>query len=68
MVQAYTGSGKTGAYLIPVIQIISTLKIKKKLSTLSNKDSPFAIIITPTRGLSEQIYEDCKRLVNGEKF
>lgn len=49
---AYTGSGKTAAFLLPLLDYISTLPIL----TESNKDNgPYALILAPTRELAQQI-------------
>lgn len=49
---AQTGTGKTGAFAIPTIQILS---IKKELSNRTNEIK--ALILTPTRELAIQIEE-----------
>lgn len=51
LARAETGSGKTAAFLIP---IVSTLIQKKTVKTASSKN-PFAVILTPTRELALQI-------------
>ena len=53
--QAQTGTGKTGAFLITVLNSLLTSPARK------NK-SPSAIIVAPTRELSQQIYEEAKVL------
>ncbi|PVV05336.1 hypothetical protein BB560_000141 [Smittium megazygosporum] len=50
VVEAVTGSGKTLAFVIPVLEII------KKRSKKNNSKNPKTIIISPTRELSQQIY------------
>ncbi|BCJ94187.1 ATP-dependent RNA helicase DbpA [Anaerocolumna cellulosilytica] len=47
IVKAQTGSGKTGAYAIPICELIEWLENK-----------PQALILTPTRELAVQIKED----------
>lgn len=54
---SHTGSGKTGAYLIPIIE--RAIRIKKK---------PFAIIIVPTRELALQINNEFKSITKGLKL
>eukprot|EP00126_Sphaerothecum_destruens_P000068 Sdes_comp10085_c0_seq1m1684 len=55
---APTGSGKTAAYLIP---LLCHLKAPRK-------DGFRAVILSPTRELSTQIYQTCLKLTEGKKF
>ncbi|XP_072294435.1 probable ATP-dependent RNA helicase DDX59 [Eucyclogobius newberryi] len=55
---ADTGSGKTVAFLLPVI----IKALKKKIPTVS---SPMALILTPTRELAIQIERQTKELIMG---
>ena len=49
--QAQTGTGKTTAFLVPMIyRLMTSLPLKN--------DVPRALIITPTRELAQQIYDD----------
>lgn len=50
--RAKTGSGKTFAYLLPLLQKLFTLEPKKKLA-------PSAIVLVPTRELSQQVCTFC---------
>ncbi len=50
VVQAKTGTGKTGAFLIPIAQV------------LEQKDPTSAIVIVPTRELAIQVYNVMKKL------
>eukprot|EP00057_Strongylocentrotus_purpuratus_P014069 XP_011668543.1 PREDICTED: probable ATP-dependent RNA helicase DDX23 [Strongylocentrotus purpuratus] len=53
---AETGSGKTAAFLIPLLVWISTLP---KIERDEDKDQgPYAIILAPTRELAQQIEEE----------
>lgn len=56
---AETGSGKTAAYLIPIIA--SIINCKKNDTWGSDVNAPLAIIIAPTRELVLQIYEQCSK-------
>lgn len=57
---AQTGSGKTAAFLVPVIAGI--LQHKDELtSTLSEVQAPLALIIAPTRELAVQIFTEAKK-------
>lgn len=52
MIKAQTGSGKTLAYLAPVVH-----DIVKEYDNISRTMGTYALIISPTRELSQQIYE-----------
>ncbi|KAG5519934.1 hypothetical protein PMAC_000211 [Pneumocystis sp. 'macacae'] len=54
--QARTGSGKTAAYLIPIIE--SLLKAKKTQDQLKTR----SIILVPTRDLADQVVKNIKEL------
>src|SRR3954468_14044932 len=47
IVQSKTGSGKTGAFLLPLLQVIE-----------KSHRSPQVLIMTPTRELALQVYEE----------
>lgn len=57
---AQTGTGKTGVFLITVAEL---LQKKRDLSTL-NQDSPFAVVLAPTRELAVQIHEEVEKLAS----
>jgi ATP-dependent RNA helicase DDX52/ROK1 len=59
---APTGSGKTMAYLIPLFAKLDSPGKKRKEKGFR------AVIIAPTRELSQQIYREAQRLSNGVKF
>ena len=61
--QAQTGSGKSAAYLLPLISEIHKLKTLREEGL--NRDSPYAIIISPTRELTLQLYENARAFSNG---
>lgn len=66
MACAQTGSGKTAAFLLPMIQIIFSeidweLQNKKSINT----ESPRGLIMTPTRELCMQIEKQAKELMKG---
>ncbi len=54
---AQTGTGKTAAYLIPIIHLIATAKINRR-----HTDAPMCLIMVPTHELAEQVLEFCKTL------
>ena len=55
--QARTGTGKTAAFSLPVLERLD--KDDRKTQ---------ALILTPTRELSEQVAVECKRLASGSHF
>uniref|UniRef100_A0A1I8AGC7 ATP-dependent RNA helicase n=1 Tax=Steinernema glaseri TaxID=37863 RepID=A0A1I8AGC7_9BILA len=64
VVQAQTGSGKTFAFLVPVIQRVFELKeFLKKNKQSKPRNAPLAIILVPTRELVKQIMDYAKHLV-----
>lgn len=52
--QAQTGTGKTVAFLLTVIQ--------KLMQTTVKPDTPRALILTPTRELADQIYKEALKI------
>lgn len=54
--QARTGTGKTAAFSIPILE---------QLDSLENCRDPQAIILVPTRELADQVGEEAKRLAYG---
>lgn len=60
---AETGSGKTAAFLLPIIDII--IRKKKSGDMVSQRSRPFALIIEPTRELAIQLYEQARKLSDG---
>ncbi len=57
MVQAQTGSGKTGAFILPILELVDT---KKKACQ--------ALILVPTRELAQQVARDAKALAANSDF
>lgn len=55
---AETGSGKTCAFLLPMLMYISTLP---KLTPKTAIDGPYALIMAPTRELAQQIAEEADK-------
>ncbi|MCK4989505.1 MAG: DEAD/DEAH box helicase [Bacteroidales bacterium] len=51
---AQTGTGKTGAYLIPIIEQL-----------LHNRVNPYALVVVPTRELATQVEEEFKSMTKG---
>jgi ATP-dependent RNA helicase MSS116, mitochondrial len=61
--QARTGTGKTIAFLMPIIQRM--LKDPQLSVTRPNIGDTRALIISPTRELAEQIGEEARKIVRG---
>ncbi len=54
IVQSRTGSGKTGAFLLPLFDVLDP-----------SRDETQALILTPTRELARQIYSEFERMKAG---
>ncbi|KAF2737849.1 DEAD-domain-containing protein [Polyplosphaeria fusca] len=55
---AVTGSGKTAAFLLPLLEYISKLPA---LDAHNRNDGPYAIILAPTRELAQQIEVEARK-------
>ena len=55
---AVTGSGKTAAFLLPLLVYISELPA---LNDLTKNDGPYAVILAPTRELAQQIEIEARK-------
>ncbi|PSS03608.1 P-loop containing nucleoside triphosphate hydrolase protein [Coniella lustricola] len=55
---AVTGSGKTAAFLLPLLVYISGLPM---LDEYNKADGPYALILAPTRELAQQIESEAKK-------
>ena len=54
---AHTGTGKTGAFLIPIIN-----------SLLTEKEPFLTLVIVPTRELAQQVEDEFRKMVKGMRF
>ncbi|MCA9194074.1 MAG: DEAD/DEAH box helicase [Planctomycetales bacterium] len=54
--QARTGTGKTAAFSIPILELLDPLEECK---------TPQALILVPTRELAEQVFQEMERLASG---
>lgn len=58
---AQTGTGKTGAFLLPLIdRLLRSKDAEDKRAFKDFKDSEYFLILVPTRELAEQVMENCK--------
>ncbi|EFX01659.1 dead deah box DNA helicase [Grosmannia clavigera kw1407] len=55
---AVTGSGKTAAFLLPLLVYIKELP---PLDEISKNDGPYALILAPTRELAQQIESEARK-------
>jgi ATP-dependent RNA helicase DDX23/PRP28 len=62
---AVTGSGKTAAFLLPLLVYISELR---PLDEATKNDGPYAIILAPTRELAQQIEIEAKKFATPYGF
>ncbi|KAH6629766.1 P-loop containing nucleoside triphosphate hydrolase protein [Boeremia exigua] len=58
---AVTGSGKTAAFILPLLVYISQLP---PLGPANRNDGPYALILAPTRELAQQIEVEAKKFAN----
>jgi ATP-dependent RNA helicase MSS116, mitochondrial len=64
--QAKTGTGKTLAFLMPIVQrILRDPNLESRSRNRANADDIRALIISPTRELAEQIAVEAKKIVRG---
>ncbi|VEL17269.1 unnamed protein product, partial [Protopolystoma xenopodis] len=62
MACAQTGSGKTAAFLIPILNMIFEDPKKEAKNLLINGVAyPLALVLAPTRELSSQIYDEARK-------
>ncbi|KNC80527.1 hypothetical protein SARC_07099 [Sphaeroforma arctica JP610] len=58
---AETGSGKTAAFLIPMLTWITSLPPRVQNPNDAFECAPYAVILAPTRELAQQIEEECEK-------
>ncbi|XP_014256152.1 ATP-dependent RNA helicase vasa-like [Cimex lectularius] len=63
MACAQTGSGKTAAYLVPIIHIL--LAEQYELIVNSSNVEPQVLVLAPTRELAVQIYLEARKFAHG---
>jgi len=62
---APTGSGKTAAYLIPLIVYLNSLP---PISAENLEDGPYGLILCPTRELATQVFQDFEKFAIGTRL
>jgi ATP-dependent RNA helicase DDX23/PRP28 len=62
---AVTGSGKTAAFILPLLVYISKLP---PLTEINKNDGPYALILAPTRELVQQIEAEARRFATPMGF
>ena len=68
LVKSETGSGKTFAYLVPILQKLYELSIKQEGAQIKRDKGAYVLIFSPTRELATQIYESCLKLTKRLTF
>jgi ATP-dependent RNA helicase DDX23/PRP28 len=63
---AETGSGKTAAFLIPLLCYM--LQLPSQYIDRIADEGPLAVVMAPTRELAQQIEEECHKLMKYTKF
>ncbi|XP_041856092.1 probable ATP-dependent RNA helicase DDX31 [Melanotaenia boesemani] len=58
VVRSQTGSGKTLSYAVPLVQSLQSIQPK-----ISRSDGPLALVIVPTRELSQQTFQTFQKLL-----
>jgi len=67
MACAQTGSGKTAAFLLPIISKFIETRADGR-STEGGRVAPQAVIISPTRELAIQIYDEARKFAGGSNI
>jgi ATP-dependent RNA helicase DDX23/PRP28 len=57
---AETGSGKTAAFVLPMLQLIAKISLEERARNRSN--GPYAIVLAPVRELAQQIDTEVNKL------
>lgn len=63
---SHTGSGKTLAYMLPLVQLLR--RDEAKVGMQSKPKRPRAVILCPTRELSEQVFQVAKSISHHARF
>jgi len=65
---AQTGSGKTCAFLLPVVSHIKKRGRERSMRFVSTSSSPEVVIFAPTRELASQIHKEAQKLTWGSQI
>ncbi|KAI3416341.1 hypothetical protein GPALN_005876 [Globodera pallida] len=65
LARAETGSGKTGAFLFPIIHLLESDRIKSLAEQTTTFFAPETIIVSPTRELAQQLGDTAKTYTRG---
>ncbi|KAF5725658.1 DEAD-box ATP-dependent RNA helicase 39 isoform 1 [Tripterygium wilfordii] len=63
---SHTGSGKTLAYMLPLVQLLR--RDEAEIGRLMKPRRPRAVVLCPTRELSEQVYHVAKSISHHARF
>lgn len=63
---SHTGSGKTLAYMLPIVQLLR--RDEATLGMLTKPRRPRAVVLCPTRELSEQVFRVAKSISHHARF
>ncbi|KAF8312696.1 P-loop containing nucleoside triphosphate hydrolase protein [Clavulina sp. PMI_390] len=63
-----TGTGKTLSYVLPIFSLLSTPASSKDADGSTVGTGVRALILSPTRELASQIYNECLKLAQGRKW
>ncbi|XWS23490.1 hypothetical protein CRYUN_Cryun28dG0018400 [Craigia yunnanensis] len=63
---SHTGSGKTLAYMLPLVQLLR--RDEAMLGMLTKSRRPRAVVLCPTRELSEQVFRVAKSISHHARF
>uniref|UniRef100_A0A914I8U5 RNA helicase n=1 Tax=Globodera rostochiensis TaxID=31243 RepID=A0A914I8U5_GLORO len=61
---AETSSGKSAAFLLPIVDKLMKLKKKPVDKFVSKRGCPYAVVVSPLRELAIQLYEQARKLSN----
>jgi ATP-dependent RNA helicase DDX52/ROK1 len=63
-----TGTGKTLSYILPIFSLLSSPSSSKNADPASVGTGIRSLVLSPTRELAGQIYNECLKLAQGRKW